>query len=131
MLLFLKKVYIYYGGYMKIRELRKEKKLSQENLAKELMLSKNQVLRFENGQTAVPSDVLVNLADYFDVSLDYLCDRPYSNNVGYIPDSRKDLVREIVDLSDSEAREVEVFIKGFKAGRAGRVDFYDDDNKRG
>lgn len=116
---------------MKIKELRKEKKLSQENLAKELSLSKNQILRFENEQTAIPSDILLSLADYFDVSLDYLCNRQYSNSVGYIPELRKKLVKEIIELDDNEAREVEIFIKGFKAGKAGKIDFYDNDDKRG
>lgn len=116
---------------MNLKKLREEKKVTLAMISKDLNMPLTTYRNYEILRNQPSIETLIKMANYFDVSLDYLCERPFNNNVGYIPDSRKDLVREIVDLSDSEAREVEVFIKGFKAGRAGRVDFYDDDNKRG
>ena len=51
--------------------LRKEKKLSQSQLAEQLSVSFHQVSKMEKGQRAASIEVLCALADYFDVSLDY------------------------------------------------------------
>ena len=55
--------------------LRKEKKLSQSQLAEQLSVSFHQVRKMEKGQRAASIEVLCALADYFDVSLDYLVGR--------------------------------------------------------
>ena len=55
--------------------LRKEKKLSQSQLAEQLSVSFHQVSKMEKGQRAASIEVLCALADYFDVSLDYLVGR--------------------------------------------------------
>ena len=55
--------------------LRKEHKLSQTQLADQLNVSFHQVSKMEKGQRAASIEVLCSLADYFDVSLDYLVGR--------------------------------------------------------
>ena len=55
--------------------LRKEKKLSQSQLAEQLSVSFHQVSKMEKGQRAASIEGLCALADYFDVSLDYLVGR--------------------------------------------------------
>lgn len=56
----------------KIRELRKEKKLSQGDLAKELNTSTSNISGWECGKWQPDNDTLINLADFFGVSIDYL-----------------------------------------------------------
>ncbi|MDH7577151.1 MAG: helix-turn-helix transcriptional regulator [Bacillota bacterium] len=59
----------------RLRELRKTRKLSQTKLAAEVGISQRVISDFENG-TGLPSfNVLIALADFFDVSLDYLVGR--------------------------------------------------------
>ena len=61
-------------GY-RLRELRKENKMSQEDLGKLLGVTKVSVSGYENG-TRVPSlDILNGILDIFGVSADYLLGR--------------------------------------------------------
>lgn len=61
-------------GY-RLRELRKENKMSQEDLGKLLGITKVSVSGYENG-TRVPSlDILNGILDVFGVSADYLLGR--------------------------------------------------------
>lgn len=54
----------------KIRELRKEKKLTQEQLAEAMEVSTASVSKWETGQAVPEVTMLVALADYFQVSVD-------------------------------------------------------------
>ena len=55
--------------------LRKEKQISQQVLADQLGVSFHQVSKMETGQRGASLEVACALADYFDVSLDYLVGR--------------------------------------------------------
>ena len=55
--------------------LRKEKKLTQRQLASEMHLSELAIQNYESQRRKPAFDVLISLADYFDVSLDYLVGR--------------------------------------------------------
>ena len=57
----------------RIEELRKVQKITQEELAKRIGISKSQLSRIENGETkTLSSNLLMRLADEFDVSTDYI-----------------------------------------------------------
>ena len=56
----------------RLKELRKEKKLTQEELASEIGVSKITILRWENGERQIKPDKAQALADYFGVSVGYL-----------------------------------------------------------
>lgn len=60
----------------KIRDLRKEKKMSQSELAKMLAVSQTTVTAWETGKAEPSSSAITSLADYFDVTTDYLLGRP-------------------------------------------------------
>ncbi len=53
-----------------IRQLRKERNISQAMLGEVIGLSQQVVSRIERDRSKIPVDVLMNLADYFDVSTD-------------------------------------------------------------
>ncbi|MCL6479743.1 MAG: helix-turn-helix transcriptional regulator [Peptococcaceae bacterium] len=60
----------------RIKELRKENNIPMSKLAEALGLkSKAAISQFENGINLPSLDTLVALADFFDVSLDYLVGR--------------------------------------------------------
>ncbi len=59
----------------KIAELRKEKGLSQRNLAKELGTSQANLSRWEQGLNEPSIMECWKIADYFEVSIDLLCGR--------------------------------------------------------
>lgn len=56
----------------RLKELRKAKKLTQEELAREIGISKITVLRWENGERQIKLDKAQKLADFFGVSVGYL-----------------------------------------------------------
>lgn len=60
---------------IKIRELRKEKKVSQIKMAMDLNMSQNTISRYETGQREPGIAELILIADYFNVSIDELVGR--------------------------------------------------------
>lgn len=55
-----------------LKELREEKKMTQEELGLLLKLSKSNISKYEAGSLQPSIEVLSFLSDYFNVSLDYL-----------------------------------------------------------
>mgnify|MGYP001394722079 FL=1 len=55
-----------------LRELRKEKGLTQKKLAEELGLTERSIRHYEARTHRPDIDILIRIARYFDVSLDYL-----------------------------------------------------------
>lgn len=60
---------------MRLKELRKQKKISQLQLALDLNMNQNSISRYETGEREADYETLIKLADYFDVSVDYLLER--------------------------------------------------------
>ena len=60
---------------IRLKELRKNRKISQIKLSMDLSLSQNSISRYENGEREADYDTLVAIADYFNVSVDYLLGR--------------------------------------------------------
>ena len=56
----------------RVKELRKERRLRQEELAGRINISQQTVSRIENGDNGLAADILMSLANYFDVSIDYI-----------------------------------------------------------
>ncbi len=55
--------------------MRKKKGISQVKLAMDLFLSQNSISRYESGEREANYETLIKIADYFDVSIDYLLER--------------------------------------------------------
>ena len=55
-----------------IRELREDNDLLQKDIAKYLNCTQVAYSRYELGTRDIPTDVLIKLACYYDVSIDYL-----------------------------------------------------------
>ena len=65
---------------MKLRELRKEKGISQLKLAMDLSMNQNTISRYETGEREADYKTLIKIADYFNVSIDYLLERTDNPN---------------------------------------------------
>ena len=59
----------------RLRELRKKKQISQLKLAVDLHMNQNSISRYENEEREADYATLILLADYFNVSIDYLLGR--------------------------------------------------------
>ncbi len=60
---------------MRLKELRKKRGISQLKLAMDLGTTQNTISRYENGVRNADYAMLIKIADYFNVSIDYLLER--------------------------------------------------------
>lgn len=58
--------------YGRIRDLRMDRGLTQEEVARVLHVSQNTYSQYEIGTTRYPLDAVVKLAEFYGVSVDYL-----------------------------------------------------------
>ncbi len=56
----------------RVRELRKERGLKQDELAARINVSQQTISRIEKGENSLPADILVHLSKFFHVSADYI-----------------------------------------------------------
>lgn len=60
---------------MRLKELRKKRNITQLKLAMDLGLYQNAISRYETGEREADYKTLIALANYFDVTIDYLLER--------------------------------------------------------
>lgn len=60
---------------MRLKQLREQKNISQQKLAIALAMNQNTISRYETGEREADYSTLIKIADYFDVSIDYLLER--------------------------------------------------------
>lgn len=61
--------------YQRLRDLREDEDLKQEDIAKHLGTRQTQYSRWERGAQEVPFHIVIALADYYKVSVDYIAGR--------------------------------------------------------
>ncbi|MEA4992673.1 MAG: helix-turn-helix transcriptional regulator [Oscillibacter sp.] len=61
--------------YERIRSLREDADLTQERVGKAVNIPQRTYAYYESGQRMVPPQVLCALADFYDVSVDYILGR--------------------------------------------------------
>ena len=59
----------------RLKQLRKERNISQLKLALDLNMNQNSISRYENLEREADYETLIKFADYFQVSLDFLLGR--------------------------------------------------------
>ena len=68
-------------NFMRLKQLRKEKGISQLKLAIDLSTNQNTISRYETGERECDYAMLIKIADYFNVSIDYLLERTDNRNI--------------------------------------------------
>lgn len=66
---------------LRLKSLRKERKLTQEALGEKINVTKVSISGYENGNRTPDTETLQKLADFFDVSTDYLLGRTYNPQI--------------------------------------------------
>lgn len=61
--------------FQRIRDMREDADLTQEQVARILGIAQTVYSRYERGAQTIPLSLLIQLADYYHVSLDYLVGR--------------------------------------------------------
>lgn len=84
---------------IRIRDLRKKKGVTQSHLARRIGISRSSVNAWETGLTMPSVSHLIDLADYFNVSTDFLLGRDMQSVVS-IEDLKESDARIIYELID-------------------------------
>ena len=61
--------------FKNLRNIREDRDLKQKDLAKVLNVSQNTYSQYETGVISITAELLIKLADFYNVSVDYLLDR--------------------------------------------------------
>ena len=61
--------------YRRIRELREDRDLTQKQMGEILSCSQRVYSNYERGELDIPTEILIKLADFHMVSVDYLLER--------------------------------------------------------
>lgn len=71
------------GYKTRLKDLREDKDMTQQDLAELLQTTQPQIYRYEAGKRDIPLDKLVFLCDYFNVSSDYMLRLPENLPYGH------------------------------------------------
>lgn len=86
----------------RLKRLRKEKKLTQKELGEKINVSKVSVSGYESGERTPDTDNLRRLADFFDVTSDYLLGRSDDPRLTETQQKQVDEeYKEIMEILDS------------------------------
>ena len=62
-------------SFKNLRNIREDRDIKQKDIAKYLSVSQNTYSQYETGVISLTAEVLIKLADFYNVSIDYLLDR--------------------------------------------------------
>lgn len=77
-----------------IRDLREDRDLRQSDLAKAVGIDQRTISNYETGKSNPDSDALIRLADFFNVSIDYLVGRTKKDFYG--AEEKRRVIDEII-----------------------------------
>ena len=112
-----------------LKELRKEKGLTQEQLAEQFHVSRRSVSRWETGSNLPDLDILIEMADYYEVELKEILDgERKSENMN---EELKETVLKVAEFSSEDKMKLtqrmnKLFIAGFIAATIYMVLFFTD-----
>lgn len=92
---------------MKLLELRKNNNLTQQELANILKVTQTTYQYYEKEKSEPNIETLCKLADFYNVTLDYLVGRQIKNDIGYLTDKQYSAVILLKQLNnDNLNREI-------------------------
>lgn len=93
---------------MRLKELRENAGLTQKDFAKIFGAAQNTVSQWETGSRRIDDKTLCELAEYFDVSVDYLLGRSNEKKspAGNISEAKLEMIDLIDRLSDDQVRKL-------------------------
>ncbi|MBQ3615303.1 MAG: helix-turn-helix transcriptional regulator [Anaerotignum sp.] len=100
---------------MRLKDLREERKISQQKLAIELNVSQASISKYEKGLAEPDIPMLCNIAEFFHVSVDYLIGRTairITPAAISLDDREQTLLRNFNSLGPHQKEKVEMYILG-------------------
>ena len=100
----------------RLRQLRKERNLTLEEMAKIINSNRGSLSRYELGEVELKQELAKQIADFFDVSIDYLLGysdnrKPKADTKSGIDDFAYALYGETKDLTDEQKQDILDMVK--------------------
>lgn len=104
---------------MKFKFLREQKGLTQTELAKQLNINRLNYNKYELEDVEPKIEVLCKIADFYGVTLDFLCEHktPYKQDLGYLDDKTLAILKLTQELTDKNKDQAFYYISGLVAGQ--------------
>lgn len=106
------------GNMIRLKELREERRLSQDGLALKLNVSQSTISAYEVGDRTPDLETLIAIAQFFGVSLDYLAgqsDLKQQIRQSDLNSSELEHLRIYRQLSDMDREKVSAYIEGLQS----------------
>ncbi len=100
--------------YQRIRDLREDSDLTQNELCKKLYMHKTTYTNYEQGKHTVPLDFAVTLADFYNVSLDYIAGRTnvsHGNAFDPLSNEAISIAQKYMSLTERNKGKLELFLE--------------------
>ena len=102
---------------LRLKELREQKHLTQDGLGIKLSISQSTISAYEIGDRTPDLDMLITIANFFGVSIDYLVglsDKKLRIDQSDLSDDEMEHLRTYRQLSDMNKAKVQAYISGLK-----------------
>lgn len=86
---------------MKLKDIRKQRNLTQKQVADYLQTSQQAYNYYENEKYEPSIDILIKLADLYNTSIDFIVGRNRVNDVGYLNSTQIECVNMIKQLNET------------------------------
>lgn len=93
-----------------LKTIRKQTKKTQEEIARVLNTTQTTYSKYEAGIHEPNLETLCTLADYYNVSLDYLIGRDFKNEFGYLENYQIDFIKAFLQLNEANQRNTAIYV---------------------
>lgn len=97
---------------MRLKELRKKKNVTQQEVAEHLFITQHGYSNYEINKTEPNIETLCKLADYYNVTLDYLVGRNFVSDIGYLSEQQREAVSLMQKLDEQSLSRVIAYMSG-------------------
>ena len=109
---------------MKLKTLREQTGLSQKEIAQHIGIEYQNYNKYELGINEPSVDTLKQIADYYGVSLDYLCEHKMKAfDFGYLNEQQINLINKIKALGSDDIIQVNGYVDAILANKNKRKNF--------
>lgn len=84
-----------------LKELREDSDLTQDELARIVSTTRQQISNYENKRYEPSIETLINIANHFNVSLDFLCGRSRAKHNLSLGNNKEKLIKDIRSVLDN------------------------------
>lgn len=99
-----------------LKQLRKQTKKTQQEVAKELGINEKTYNKYENLVNEPDIETLKKLADYFHTSVDYLINHTSETiELNSFPDYKRDLIENSIKLNEQQCEKANAYVEGLLA----------------